>query len=397
MISPATAQSFFSSRGFGERTDYTSAQAIGIGGANIALPDQFQTNTLNPATLVNINLSRLSGDFIHQSFWTTSPEGSGFSKYNNLNGISLAIPLKVNRLVVAAGLTPFSQFDYSFDESGVIDDYHYQKIVEGEGGLNKIHVGFGSTIFKRISLGAYFNYYFGKMTKKWRVDYVSDLFWDTSDDIVRKVWGSSFTFGVNINPISSLYLGGFFTPQHELTYRDAVQFGTQKGSYFNKLMDYELEEQKMTMPEMWGTGAVFTAKNRYRFAASYLLEPWSKFDGSGIIANELQDRYRFSVGMELLPSNNLVAKYHEKMTYRAGYFYQQLNFTDEDGQAIKEYGFSLGFGFPYYSGKGRVDLALQYGKRGGLSSDSVKENVFQVYISVIAGEKWFVRRNRNTE
>ncbi|NOZ61530.1 MAG: hypothetical protein GXO74_07590 [Calditrichaeota bacterium] len=395
--SPATAQSFFSNRGFGERIDYTSAQAIGLGGANIALPDGFQINSLNPATLVNITLSRLSGDFVHQSFWSKSNAGSGFSKYSNFNGVSLAFPLKTNRFVVAAGLTPFSQFDYSFNVSGAIDDYHYTKIVEGEGGLNKIHAGFGLSPIKNVSLGVYFNYYFGKMTKKWRVDYVSDLFWDTSDAISRKVWGSSFTFGANVNPISSLYLGAFFIPRHNLTFRDETQFGTIKGSFPNKLADYVSEEQKMTMPEMWAIGTSYTYRNKYRFVTSYLSDPWSKFDGSGIVAGELQDRFRISAGVEMLPSTNMLAKYHQKMTYRAGYFLQQLNYTDENGETVNEYGVSFGLGFPYYNGKGRVDLALQYGRRGELTTNTVKEQIFKVYISVIAGEKWFVRRNNNAE
>jgi hypothetical protein len=390
----AFAQSFFSSQGFGERIDYVNAQTVGLGGANVALPDAFQINSLNPATLVNITLSRLSGSFINQNIWSKSDAGTGFSKYSNFNGLSLALPLKKNVLVVSGGLTPFSQFDYSFSTQGSIDDYNYEKFIEAEGGLNKIHAGFGLSPLKKVSLGVYFNYYFGKLTKKWRVDYVSDLFWDTSDNIVRKVWGSSFSFGLNVNPIQQLHLGAFFTPEYELTFRDQMEFGTLKGTYFYKVSDFELQEQKMTMPQIWGIGASFVAKNKIRLVTGYVSEPWSQFSVDEIVANKMQDRYRISLGVELLPSDNMLAKYHEKMTYRVGYFYQQLNYSNENGAAIDEFGISLGLGLPYYEGKGRLDVAFQYGKRGSLSANNVEETIFQVYITVIAGEKWFMRRRQ---
>ena len=95
----------------------------------------------------------------------------------------------------------------------------------------------------------------------------------------------------------------------------------------------------------------------------------------------------------MLPSTNMLAKYHEKMTYRAGYFFRQLDFQDKNSNSITEYGISIGAGFPYYGTWGRIDVALRYGKRGDLSSNPVKEDIFQIFISISGGEKWFVRRN----
>ncbi len=81
------------------------------------------------------------------------------------------------------------------------------------------------------------------------------------------------------------------------------------------------------------------------------------------------------------------------MTYRAGYFFQQLDFQDRSGNNVTEYGISVGAGFPYYGDWGRIDVALRYGQRGDLSSNPVTEDIFQIYISITGGEKWFLRGN----
>ena len=87
------AGSYYNSRGLGDLKYFSHAQALGMGGSLIAVPDIYQINSLNPAALVFIPVTRMGGDFIHQSIWSKDKIGDGFSRYTNLNGVSLAIPL----------------------------------------------------------------------------------------------------------------------------------------------------------------------------------------------------------------------------------------------------------------------------------------------------------------
>jgi len=243
-------------------------------------------------------------------------------------------------------------------------------------------------------MGAYFNYHFGKMEKSWKVDYASDLFWDTSDELTRKMWGYNVSAGIIVNPVSTLHIGAVYSPSYHLTFQEKQRNSTKKGSYQYTIDLIEDAEKTATIPEIWGFGLSYTLKKKYRFAADFLYEPWSKFKVNDIVVDQFNDRKRFGFGAELLPSKSMLASYYEKMTYRLGYFYQQLDFVDENGKSVFEYGFSVGFGFPYYHNFGRVDLALRYGTRGNLSDNFVKENIFQIFISVTGGEQWFVRRGR---
>ncbi len=387
------AGSFYNSRGLGEIKYFTHAHAIGMGGSLIAVPDQFQINVLNPAGLVFIPLTRLSGDFLHEAIWNKSKLEDGFTKYTNFNGISFAIPLKVERLVTSISLIPSSQLDYEYAVKDSIDNYGFSKRITGSGGLNKISFGFGLAITKNIYLGNYLHVNFGKLEQNWKVDYISDLFWDSNNRQTSKYWGLSWTSGLIIHPIPSLYFGAIYSAKHKLNYNDEVDRFTQKASSFYLVENFKTENQKVNIPELWGMGMTCVFKEKYRLSSDFIYQSWSNFESVNDLSTDYNDRFQLSVGIEMLPSKNMLAKYYERMTYRTGYFYHQLDFQDQSGNSVIEYGFTVGFGFPYYSGWGRIDAALRYGQRGNLSSNMVKEDVFQIYISVTGGEKWFFRGN----
>jgi len=392
-VKPGHAGSFYNSRGLGEIRYFASAQAIGMGGCLIAAPDQFQINVLNPAALVFIPLSRLSGDFLHEAIWNKTKLETGFTKYTNLNGISLAIPLKVEKLTAAVSMIPSSQFDYEYSVRDSIHSYGYSKRIKANGGLNKISVGFGVAITKHIYLGNYFHVNFGKLEQTWMVDYVSDLFWDSNNRVTRKLWGFNWTGGLIIRPMPSLFAGAVFSSKYKLNYNNETDNFTQKSSSFYLVDNFKTEDQKANIPALWGLGISYVLKAKFRFSSDFIYQAWSNFSDENDLPASYNDTYRLGFGVEILPSKNIMAKYHEQMTYRVGYFFRQLDFKGGTGNKVTEYGISIGAGFPYYGTGGRIDVALRYGKRGDLASNPVKEDIFLIFISVSGGEKWFFRGN----
>lgn len=390
---PVNAGSFYNSRGLGEIKYFTNAHAIGMGGCLIAVPDRFQINVLNPAGLVFIPLAQLSSDFLHEAIWNRTKAADGFVKYTNLNGISLVIPLKEKKLVSSFNLVPASQFDYQYSIPDTINNYGYSKRINASGGLNKISIGLGMALTRNIYLGNFLHVNFGKLEQTWMVDYVSDLFWDTNDRLTRKLWGFNWTGGIIFRPIENLYLGMIYSTNYKLTFKDQTSDITQKGGLIYIVDVFENESKKLYIPEFWGWGVTYVLKEKYRLSSDVIYQPWSRFKSKNNLLTDYSDSFRFGAGIELLPSKNMLAKYHEKMTYRAGYFFQQLDFKDRSGNNVTEYGISVGAGFPYYGNWGRIDVALRYGQRGDLSSNPVAEDVFQIYISASVGEKWFVRGN----
>lgn len=385
------AGSYYNSRGLGDLKYISNAQAIGMGGSVIAVPDIYQINSLNPAGLVFIPITRMGGDLIHEAIWSKDYIGDGFSKYTNLNGISLAIPIVKTRLVSSLGIIPSTRFNYEYDSSDVIEDHNYTKKIIASGGLNKISFGFGGAINKYIYLGGYFHYNFGKLEQNWKVDFASDLFWDSSDKITRKMWGVNWSAGMIVRPISSLYVGAVYSWQYKLTVQDQVENSTQKGSLVYFIDILKSEKKKLCLPELLGLGLTYVLKEKYRFSGDLVYQPWTDFKKDNQLITDFNDSYRFGIGIEMLPSKNMLAKYHQKMTYRMGYFFQQLNFQAEGGNAVSEHGASVGIGFPYYGSLGRIDVAFRYSMRGDISTNPVEEKIFQFFISVSGGERWFNR------
>jgi len=385
------AQSYYSSKEFGVRSYMSDSQAMGMGGTFIAVADGFQINMTNPAGLVFTPVTRLSGDFIHNAIWSESENGTGFNKYTNLNGISFAVPIKSAKLVTAFSLNPYSQFDFEYESTGQIDEYNYTKKIKAEGGSNKISAGIGFSPIKRISFGVAANYYFGKYEQTWKVDFVSDFFWDTSDNLTKKMWGFNLSAGMIVNPFAGLFLGGFYSNKYKLNSQDHIKDITTKGSVSYTINKYDHDQIELNMPEMWGIGLSYIFKARCRISSDYVTTPWSNFKINDVAVENYQNNSRIGIGFEILPSTKMLAKYFEKMNYRIGYYHQQLDFVDIAGNTITENGLTLGFGFPYYGTLGRVDVALKYGFRGKLSKNPVKENIFQLFISVTGGERWFFR------
>ncbi|MFZ5515965.1 MAG: OmpP1/FadL family transporter [Candidatus Zhuqueibacterota bacterium] len=387
----ALAGSYYNSRGLGGKRYITSAHALGMGGAMISLPDNYLINNLNPAGLVYNRFTRLSGDFVHEATWSSTNSAEGFSKYTNLNGISLAVPLIQDKLATALSMIPTSQFDYEYSSSDAVEDYDYTKFVKASGGLNKISFGFGYAPFNKINIGATVNYNFGKLEQTWRVDYTSDLLWDSNDILTRKMWGLNWTLGFIAHPTPNFYVGGVFSPGYKLTMQDEITNYTIKGSLISTVDASSDAESNADIPEYWGFGATYVFHQKYRVSLDYLYQPWSNFHVSETSSQEYQNSFRIGGGIERLPNENILATYFQKVTYRVGYFYQSLDFLDASNNAVTEYGASVGFGFPYYYKIGRIDVALRYGQRGDLSLNPINEEFFQVYISVIGGEKWFER------
>jgi hypothetical protein len=391
---PVRSGSYYNSNGLGDIKYFTNAQAIGMGGTLIAVVDQFQINVLNPAALTFIPLTRLSGDFIHEAIWSQAQQANGFVKYTNLNGISLAIPLKTEKLVTSISIIPSSKIDYEYSVPDTINSFGYDKRIKASGGLNNISFGFGLAITKNIYWGNYLHVNFGKIQQTWSADFVSDLFWDANNRLTRRMWGINWTGGLIIRPTSHLFLGAIYSSKYKLNYNEQTDNFTQQGSLIYTIDKFKTDDLKTTIPELWGLGASYILEQKYRLSTDFLYQPWSDFTSENSFASNYNNSYRLGFGIEMLPNTkNMLAKYYERMSYRVGYFYHQLNFQDKNGSNVTEYGINVGAGFPYYGNWGRVDVALRFGQRGNLSSNPVKENIFQIFVSVSGGEKWFFRGN----
>ena len=151
---------------------------------------------------------------------------------------------------------------------------------------------------------------------------------------------------------------------------------------------------RSSFPANWTVGLTFQPFERWVLGGDIDVINWKSgylFDGLPI--SNMNNNARIGAGIERVPSKRRLAPYADKINYRAGAFYGQLNYLS-NGEAVDEYGVTLGFGLPITQGSSRLDIALQLGKRGDIEINGLSEMFFRLNFSISANEMWFVRDDR---
>ena len=62
------------------------------------------------------------------------------------------------------------------------------------------------------------------------------------------------------------------------------------------------------------------------------------------------------------------------------------------GQDINEFDFSAGVGIPLRGMKTMLNVGAEYGSRGNISQNLIRENYFKIVVGFSIYERWFVKR-----
>ena len=93
---------------------------------------------------------------------------------------------------------------------------------------------------------------------------------------------------------------------------------------------------------------------------------------------------------------NSISSYWDRVTYRAGLRFEDTGLlvkTTNDFTAIKDFGINIGLGLPLPRQLSNVNIGFEYGQKGSSSSILVKEEYFNVRLSLSLNSlKWFQKR-----
>lgn len=378
----ASAQSFYSQRGIGLVHYFVSGQSAGMGGAGLAVSDKLTLNYLNPAALVNLPVTFISGNFKHESANLSSESQKAAITNSNVAGVQFHVPLRKERISLALGLTPFSEIEYSFQSSGAVAGEPFTEILQGDGGVNTAFLTMAVRPFRRVSIGVSGLFYFGSLRSIWRV-----LFRDqsgllnTHQEVSQNFTAGSIRVGAQVEILSGFRIGGVYSP--------AVTLNTNKAVTLENVRRFsDLEDQDIDVPQAYGFGVSFFLNRKLLLAADYYVQQWSGSNLDGY-AN---DSRRIGLGFEFSGRGNRVnSSYWSRTALRAGVYYMDLGLEDPVGERVTEMFGSVGLGLPIKWSAGRLDLALEFGRRGSLSDNPVSENVIRFSASATVGERWFYR------
>ncbi len=116
-------------------------------------------------------------------------------------------------------------------------------------------------------------------------------------------------------------------------------------------------------------------------------------------------RYQYESGRKLsfggyyIPKINSISNYWDRVTYRAGVRFEKLGLlvdglgTGESLTSINDFGINIGFGLPLPKLLSNINLGFEYGQRGTIDNNLIKENYYNIKLSLSLNSlSWFIKR-----
>ncbi len=293
------------------------ARAMGMGGAYIAIAEDFTATYWNPAGLAQIRRIELYGGLAHfreeaRSHFYGTPRTTNLSRTRlSASGLVFPVPTYRGSLVFSAGFNRVKSFDSVFGIEGVSAQDQSQKTgkTTEEGGLGIYSVAGAVDVSPSISLGASMNIWDGDDAFSRTLTSV-----DTTSTQVKE--HSSFDDeydGINVKlaamvrtPIGLRFGITLETPVTYTIEEDWEEQGDEDS--YQGFVEYEI-----AMPYQFGVGVSWTFSNLLTVASDVVYSDWTqvrynkspwgdvpKEELNEDIQTKYKDALRFHVGGEFL-------------------------------------------------------------------------------------------------
>lgn len=395
-----------------------------MGGISMYL-DSIHVNLRNPAAYVGKNIDAIPFDGesrpVKFSVAGTMSDvniksNSGEAKTNSSSFDYLALSVPVGKFGFGFGLMPYTSVGYKMDDINDNDDLVNR--FQGEGGVNKVFVGFGYQLSSKLSAGVDINYNFGNIQNSAiAIAYTPEnepVQYQTQEFNRSDLSGVNFNFGLAYKTMVSdkleLSAAATYSPESKLNSENARSFSTVSLSPTTfdifrtwqtedvDLKSQNLENTKLTLPSRLSFGAGIGNPKSWFVGAEYTTQNTSKFFNPVFSNNNAtyENASQIAVGGFYIPNYNAFSGYLKRMVYRAGFNFGNTGLVIKD-EPIKEFGISFGLGLPV----GRRDLfsnvnfGFEFGKRGTTNENLIQENFMNFNLSLSLNSRWFRQKKYN--
>lgn len=400
----------YSSLGIGNEVEAKTVEEMSMGGVGTA-GISGQLSFSNPASYASLLITRYTLSAENRAYWFKDENGSDNSSNAYLSYLGIGIPLG-DKAGFAFGIQQNSTIGYTITENtyDVDDELIQAGLYEGDGGTNRVFLGFGYEVFKNFSLGLEGKYIFGK-TEKSIITQTRDIHLATK----YKVEGSANGFGLKagaiykkeIKPSLFVNLGTSIEFENDLDFdadeylysvslsgaespRDTILNVESKGIYKTPLKTNL--GVSIGNPIKWQVGVDYSFRSAIETSGNLVgHNPKLQYEGAS----------KLSIGGYYIPRHNSISSYWQRVSYRAGVRFENSGImvngssTGSEFTSIKDYGISFGLGLPMGRRYSKIDTSFEYGQMGTTSNGLTKETYFNFRLALAFGDKWFGRRQIN--
>ncbi len=402
-FSQATNSSPYSLFGIGDQANLKTVEEISMGQMGGALNSEYQLSFTNPASYGSLKWTTYVFAGGNKTNYVDDGENKQTSSAAALSYIALGIPIRGNQgLVMGLQLNSavgYSLVDQTFGDNGElleIDKYY------GNGGTNRVFLGYGYQFPRNISVGVELAYIFGGIDNNVsnRRDNVQLATRHLTDS---RITGTAAKVGIHYAPkISenlrfkiglSADLESSLSEEGDILLYTVVNDENAIGIPVDTLAS-STYKATINSPMKTAISAGIGEDNKWFIGAEYTFQDAIEFSG-GIYEDLSFYHYdnfsNISVGGFYTPNRMSISNYFKRVTYRAGFNYQKTGLVVNETD-INEYGISFGVSLPMGLKISNVNLGFELGKRGTTDNNLVEEDFFNFRLSLSLNDKWFRRQ-----
>ncbi|MDO1501535.1 hypothetical protein Q2T40_15475 [Winogradskyella maritima] len=397
-----------------------------MGGISVYM-DSIHLNLRNPASYAgkNIEAAPYDGESRPVKFAVAGTFNTLNLKTNNSKESTstavfdyIALSFPAGKLGFGFGLLPFTSVGYKLQDTD--DDGNLLNRYQGEGGLNKAYFGVGYQLSPKFRIGADVNYNFGRIENSALAFVYNEdgelVQFQTSENNRSDLSGLNINFGAiyktKISDKLDFSATATFAPESNLSSENQRSISTvavngNGDEFVQDTIEVELDngsqnlrETDLSLPYRLSFGAGIGEAQKWFIGAEYEAQNTSVYANPLITdsGTEFENASRISIGGFYLPDYNSFSKYLNRVVYRAGFNFGNSGLV-VNNESINEFGMSFGLGLPVGANLGGVfselNVGFEYGQRGTTDSNLVKENFFNLNLSLSLSDRWFRKRKYN--
>ena len=395
--------SFF---GIGDAADNKTAEEIAMGEIGGAFNSTFQLSLTNPASYAHLRFTNFALAGVNQALQINDGTNKDSGSNASLSYIALGFPIG-DKAGLTFGLTPNTSVGYSLSQEfrNNADELIATNLFTGEGGTNKVFLGFGHMIGKNFSIGTEVSYIFGtvenRLLNRRNEASLATLFKSEIDirstSLAVKLGAQ---YKTKITEKLTLKTGAVVDLSNELSSNgneyliSTLNIPNPTSNQHRDTTENNSIDIRFKNPLKTIISAGIGQENKWYAGIEYAFQNALEFDDA-LQENDATFMYdksnRISLGGFYTPKFNSVTNYWQRLTYRAGLKYEQIGLV-VNNTTINNFGISFGVGFPIGRQLSNLNLGFELGQRGEATNNLVKENYFNFRLGLSLSDRWFRKR-----
>ncbi len=396
--------------GVGDLAAPGTAYNKSMAGVGIAGRSNRFLNPINPASVTARDSLAFMADFSLLQDNKIFQQGDMTSASNtmNMSGCIISFPIWRSSAMMI-GIMPYSDigygYSYIFDDPDIIGNAgNVAYSASGKGSLYQAFAAAGVTFWRRLSLGAEFIYHFGKLEKSFSETFSNASYNGASNGHTMQLTAPAGKFGVQyeqpIGARSSIILGATYRTEAKLN-GDVTSYRLSTGTAASDTLDFKSGVPNVSLASEIGVGVSYRYGDKLMIEADYTRSDWRNSGmntrdgfcgniiggtGRSVFSTSVSEAWR--AGVEYVPARNDIRYYYRKIAYRAGVYYKNDYYMLDDNK-ISAYGITLGATLPIFPGYNGITLGMDFGQRGSMKNNMIRETYINFSIGVNLFDIWF--------